>query len=300
MIRRHDGPDVLFDLHLELGEGPSWDAAAGRLSFVDILAGKVYVANPERVIDVLTVGAHVGAALPATGGGYLLARRDGFVRLESDGTAEPLALPLRDLPDLRFNDGKCDPAGRAWAGTMPYEQSLGRGVLYRLQGGEAVEAVTGVGLSNGLGWSPDSRTMYFVDTWAARIDAFDFDAASGTLGARRTLVDLAGAEGVPDGLCVDGEGCLWVAAWDGWEVRRYAPDGRGIGFIRLPVSRPTSCCFVDDWLVITSAAHGLDDDDRSLQPHAGAVFAIRPGVSGPGATRWIPTGRDRPGSLRAP
>jgi sugar lactone lactonase YvrE len=285
--RRYGAPDVLFDLHLELGEGPSWEVATGRLSFVDILAGRVYVADPERVVDVLEVGAHVGAALPAAGGGYLVVRRDGFVRLESDGTEEPLALPLRDQPELRFNDGKCDPTGRAWAGTMPYEQSVGRGVLYRLQGGEAIEAVTGVGLSNGLGWSPDSRTMYFIDTRAARIEAFDFDVASGTLGARRTLVDLAGAEGMPDGMCVDDEGCLWVAMWDGWEVRRYAPDGRQVGSARLPVGRPTSCCFVDDVLVITSAAHGLGDRDLAGQPHAGAVFAIRPGVSGPGATPWV-------------
>ena len=293
VIRKYDAPDVLFDLHLELGEGPSWEAAAGCLSFVDILAGRVFVANPERVVDVLEVGSHVGAALPAAGGGYLVARRDGFVRLGTDGTLAPLALPLRDHPDLRFNDGKCDPTGRAWAGTMPYQRAPGRGVLYRLVGGEATPTVTGVGLSNGLGWSPDARSMYFIDTWAARIDVFDFDAASGTLGGRRTLVDLAGAGGAPDGLCVDGEGCLWVAMWGGWEIRRYAPDGRHLGSVRLPASRPTSCCFVDDMLVITSASEGLDDGELAAQPHAGAVFALRPGVSGPGATPWDRDDGDR-------
>jgi len=291
VIRDHGAPDVLFDLGLDLGEGPSWDAASGGLSFVDILAGHVYVANTERVVDVLEVGAHVGAALPATGGGYLVARRDGFVRLGGDGTVEPLALPLRDQPELRFNDGKCDPTGRAWAGTMPYGPGPGRGVLYRLAGSEAAEVITGVGLSNGLGWSPDSRTMYFIDTAAAHVDAFDFDAASGTLGARRTLVDLADAEGSPDGMCVDGEGCLWVALWEGWEVRRYAPDGRQVGAVRMPVSKPTSCCFAADMLVITSAAHGLGHRDVTAQPHAGAVFAIGPGVSGPGATPWVRTQR---------
>jgi len=289
VIQRYDAPDVLLDLQLDLGEGPSWDAAAGRLSFVDILAGLVYVANPERVIDILEVGMHVGAALPAANGGYLVARRDGFARLGDDGSIKPLALPLRDQPGLRFNDGKCDPIGRAWAGTMPYHDRPGRGALYRLEGGEAVAAVTGVGLSNGLGWSPDARSMYFIDTRAAHIDAFEFAATTGSLGARRTLVDLAGAEGIPDGMCVDAEGCLWVAMWDGSEVRRFAPDGRQLGAVRMPVSRPTSCCFVDDVLVITSASHGLSDGDLALQPHAGAVFATRPGVSGPGATRWVRT-----------
>jgi sugar lactone lactonase YvrE len=288
VIQRYGTPDVLLDLQLDLGEGPSWNAAAGRLSFVDVLAGRVHVADRERVIDVLDVGAHVGAALPAAGGGYLVARRDGFVRLGHDGSVEPLALPLRDRPDLRFNDGKCDPTGRAWAGTMPYEGGPGRGTLYRLQGREAIAAVSGVGLSNGLGWSPDARSMYLIDTLAARLDVLDFDAASGSLRARRCLVDLAGAAGLPDGMCVDGEGCLWVAMWDGSEVRRYAPDGRQLGAVRMPVSRPTSCCFVDEVLVITSAAHGLSDGDLAAQPHAGAVFAIRPGVSGPGVTPWVP------------
>lgn len=289
MTKRYDAPDVLLDLHLDLGEGPSWDAATGRLSFVDILAGHVYVASPERVVDVLDVGAHVGAALPAAGGGFLLARRDGFVWLGDDGELEPLALPLRDTPDLRFNDAKCDVTGRAWAGTMPYEPAPGRAAVYRLRDGQAQAVVTGVGQANGIGWSPDTRTMYVVDTRAAHVDAFAFDAVAGSLGSRRTLVDLASGPGVPDGLCVDAEGCLWVAMWDGSEVRRYAPDGRPLGAIPMPVSRPTSCCFIDDVLVITSAALGLGPGDLAREPHAGAVFATRPGVSGPGATAWIRT-----------
>jgi sugar lactone lactonase YvrE len=172
---------------------------------------------------------------------------------------------------------------------MPYGDAAGRGALYRLQDGEAAVAVSGVGLSNGLGWSPDARVMYLVDTRASHLDAFDFDAATGSLGTRRAVLDLAGDAGVPDGMCVDAEGCLWVAIWDGAQVRRYADDGRLLAAIPMPVSRPTSCCFIDDALVITSAAHGLSTDALARQPHAGAVFAIRPGVSGPGATPWVRT-----------
>jgi sugar lactone lactonase YvrE len=289
MSERYGTPDVLLDLHLDLGEGPSWDAASGRLSFVDILAGHVYVATAERVIDVLDAGAHVGAALPAAGGGFLLARRDGFVLLGDDGTLEPLSLPLVDVPDLRFNDAKCDVTGRAWAGTMPYEAAPGRAAIYRLADGRAEVVVTGLDQANGLGWSPDARTMYVIDTRTARLDAFDFDAATGSVGARRTIVDLAGESGVPDGLCVDAEGCLWIAMWDGSEVRRHGPDGRLIGSITMPVSQPTSCCFMNDVLVITSAAHDLAPDELARQPHAGAVFAIRTGVSGPAATAWVRT-----------
>ena len=288
MSERYGSPDVLLNLHLDLGEGPSWDAT-GRLSFVDILAGHVYVATPERVIDVLDAGAHVGAALPAAGGGFLLARRDGFVALGDDGTLEPLALALWDVPDLRFNDAKCDVTGRAWAGTMPYEEAPGRAAIYRLGDGQAEAVVTGLGQANGLGWSPDARTMYVIDTRTARLDAFDFDAAAGSVGARRTLVDLAGEAGVPAGLCVDADGCLWIAMWGGSEVRRHGPDGRLLGAIPMPVSRPTSCCFIGDVLVITSAAHELVPDDLARQPHAGAVFAIRTGASGPPVTPWVRT-----------
>jgi sugar lactone lactonase YvrE len=284
---RYATPDVLLDLHLDLGEGPAWDATTGRLSFVDILAGRLCVADLDHVAHVLDVGDHVGAALPVAGGGFLLARRDGFVRLAEDGSQEPLALPLRDAPDLRFNDAKCDPAGRAWAGTMAYDEGPGRGVLYRLDGRRATPVVTGTGLSNGLGWSPDGRTMYFVDSVAGTVDAFDFEPASGAPTARRTVVAVESAAGVPDGMCVDDEGCLWVAVWGGWEVRRFAPDGRPLGAVRLPASQPTSACFVDDVLVITTAAIGLGTADLAAQPHAGAVFAVRPGASGPPATPWV-------------
>ena len=286
-MRRYEGAGVLFDIHTDIGEGPSWDAGAGQLSWVDILGGRVYVANLERIVDVFEIGAHVGAALPAAGGGFLVARRDGFVRLAADGGQVPLALPLEHQPDLRFNDAKCDPRGRAWAGTMSYEFSLDRGVLYRLDGRTAMPEITSVGLSNGLGWSPDGRTMYLADSWARRISAYDFDMDAGRTSGGRTLVDFSGDEAVPDGLSVDDEGCLWVAMWGGWEVRRYAPDGRQVGAVPLPVGQPSSCCFAGDLLVITTAANGLDEAALLAQPHAGALFSVRTGVTGPSATPWI-------------
>jgi sugar lactone lactonase YvrE len=279
-------PDVLFDLAADTGEGPSWVEATGHLSFVDIPAGRVYLGDLAGIGATFEVGVDVGAAMPATDGGFLLARRDGFVRLAPDGTQTPIALPLADDPSVRFNDGKVDPQGRPWAGTMPYGDQLGRGVLYRLDGATPVEAVTGVGQSNGLGWSPDGRTLYFVDTRAACVDAFDVDIANGGIANRRTLVDLAGAEGVPDGLCVDDDGSLWVAMWGGWAVLRFTPGGRELEGIRMPVAQPSSCCFAGDVLVVTTAAHDLSPGQLAAQPHAGAVFAVRPGVSGPGAVPW--------------
>ena len=287
-MKRYAAAEVLFDIGAGLAEGPAWDASRGRLSFVDIEAGRVHVASLERIEATVEIGTHVGAAIPAAGGGYLIARRDGFVRLAPDGSQVPIALPLADVPRLRFNDGKADPQGRAWAGTMPYDDADGLGVLYRLDGTAAVPAVTGTSLSNGLGWSADGRTMYFIDTRVRRVDAFDYDALTAMPSRRRVLIDFGDLEGAPDGMCVDDDGCLWVAAWDGAAVHRFAPDGRRIGMLPLPVSRPTSCCFAGDVLVVTSAAGGLDDTQRAREPHAGAVFACRPGVSGPPATSWVP------------
>lgn len=282
----YPAPDVLFDLQLDVGEGPSWVEADERLSFVDVTGGRVYTANLERVVDVFDIGTHVGAALPAADGGFLLARRDGFVRLGADGTQEPIALPLADDPSVRFNDGKVDPQGRAWAGTMPYATEPGRGVLYRLDGSAVTPMVTGIGLSNGLGWSPDGRTMYYIDTRADRVDAFDVDPDTGDIANRRVLVDFASEPGSPDGMCVDDDGCLWVAFWGGWAVHRIAPDGRHLGRVEMPVSQPSSCCFAGDMLVITSASRGLTAMQLAAEPDAGAVFVVRPGISGPGAVPW--------------
>ena len=293
-MTREPAPEVLFDVQAKVGEGPSWVAHSGRLSFVDIVAGRVFVADLSRIHATVEIGMHVGAALPAADGGFLLARRDGFVRLAPDGTQAPIALPLEHDPDLRFNDGKVDPTGRAWAGTMTYEEGAARGVLYRLDGDVATPVVSGLGLSNGLGWSPDGRTMYLADSRAGTVDAFHYDWATGEATRRRPFLDLSAGPGVPDGLSVDDEGCLWVAMWDGWAVRRFAPDGRELERVEMPVSRPSSCCFAGDALVITTASHGLPAAELAREPHAGALFVARPGVSGPGAVPW--PGRTAAGS----
>lgn len=291
----HPTPDLLFDLRADVGEGPSWVTATGQLSFVDITAGLVHVGDLGGVRRTIEIGAHVGAALPAVDGGFLLARRDGFVRLTPDGQQEAVALPLAGTPEVRFNDAKCDPAGRAWGGTMGYADGTALGVLYRLDDGTTTPVVTGLGLANGIGWSPDSSRMYLVDSRAGTIDVMDYDLGSGTASERRPFIDLSAGPGVPDGLCVDDDGCLWVAIWGGSAVRHFAPDGRDLDGIAMPVSQPSSCCFAGDVLVVTTASHGLAPDHLAREPHAGAVFGVRPGVRGPAAVPWPgtgPAGRD--------
>jgi sugar lactone lactonase YvrE len=276
--------DVLVDAAADLGEGPTWDAAQGCLVWVDIMAGALHLTEASGATRrTHTVGEHLGAALPAEGGGWLLATRSGFSTLSDGGDLRPLLPVHGERPDLRFNDAKCDPRGRAWAGSMAYESTPGAGALYRLDHGPTATVVLdGVTVGNGLGWSPDRREMYYVDSPTQTLRAFTYDDDTGGLGSPRVVATIPADEGTPDGLCVDDDGCIWLALWDGSAVSRYTPGGRLDAVVPLPVVRPTSCCFGGGVLYITSATHGL----AKAEPPAGAVFAVDAGISGPPATPW--------------
>jgi sugar lactone lactonase YvrE len=198
--------------------------------------------------------------------------------VHDDGAVHELAQPEAGRTDVRMNDGACDPQGRFWAGTMAYDESPGAGTLYRLElDGSCTTMLTGLTISNGIGWSPDASTMYLNDSGTGRVDAFRFDGPSGAISDRRTLVQISEPGVAPDGLTVDDEGGIWVALWNGGAVHRYAPDGSLLTSVQLPVERPTSCAFGGperETLFVTSARTGLDDDALIRQPHAGKVFAI--------------------------
>jgi sugar lactone lactonase YvrE len=280
--------ELAVDARADLGEGPAWDAAAGRLIWVDITRSVIHELFPDGRSRAREVPEHVGAAVPRTRGGLLLAIRSGFATLADDGSVSVIASVEADDDSTRMNDGKCDPQGRFWAGTMAYAETPGAGSLYRLDPGGAVHRVlTGVTISNGLGWSPDGKVMYYTDTATGGVDTFGFDAASGALTGRRRLITVDPADGSPDGMTVDDEGCLWVALWGGGAVRRYRQDGTLDAVIPLPASKVTSCAFGGQDggdLYITTAAGGLSPGRRAAEPHAGGVFRCRPGVTGPPAT----------------
>ena len=270
----------------ELGEGPVWDVPSQSLIWVDITGRFVHRHWPAdgRVASYRTPSP-VGSVCLSRSGRFTLALEDGFwMANEAFDDLRPVALVHPADSGLRFNDGKCDPAGRFWAGSMAYSERPGAGALYRLDAGSSVTRVLdGVGISNGLDWSADQRTFYYTDTPTQRVVAFDYDVTSGDLGDRRVLVRIEPEHGAPDGLTVDAEGYLWVALWNGWSVRRYTPDGRLDRVIRLPVAQVTSCAFggpdLRD-LYVTSAAYNLSADDRRAQPLAGSVFRLRPGPIG--------------------
>jgi sugar lactone lactonase YvrE len=277
--------ELVLDAKAELAEGPCWLADRERLLWVDIKAGHVHLFDPATGSDrFVEVGQPVGAAVPADDGRLALAVRDGFAMLDLEtGRTEPVADVEREVPGNRMNDGKCDSAGRFWAGTMATPSRRGQGALYRLEAGRGVERMVGeVGISNGLGWSPDDRLMYYIDTLEGRVDVFDFDAGTGSIANRRPFAVIE-RPGHPDGMTMDADGGLWVALWGGGRVVHYLPDGTLRETIEIPVAQPSSCAFggpdLRD-LYITSAWQDLTPDQRRDQPAAGGLFRCRPGVAG--------------------
>jgi sugar lactone lactonase YvrE len=284
--------EVALDARADLGEGPVWDDRRQRLIFVDIMRGEVHALDPLTGADrVVSVGRPVGAVALTTRGDWILAAERGFFRADPETGRTSLIVNVEPgRTDTRMNDGAVDPAGRFWAGTMSLVRQSGQGTLYRLDpDGTARPMIAPVTTSNGIDWSPDGGRMYYVDTRTRRIDVFTFDVSSGTPTERRTFVDLADETGRPDGLIVDEEGAIWVAMWQGGEVRRYLDDGRLDAIVRIPATLTTKCAFGGPALAdlyITTAAGALDASQRAGQPHAGAVFRVRPGVAGQPVRRF--------------
>ncbi|WP_067186276.1 SMP-30/gluconolactonase/LRE family protein [Microtetraspora niveoalba] len=267
--------EIALRTRAEVAESPTWLAETGELLWVDIPAAEIHRFSPSTGSDTVRhAPQHVGAARPRANGGLVLNLVDGVGLLDPDGGFRWLADLARD--GVRGNDAAVDPQGRLWAGTMRYDQARGGGRLYRVDpDGAVVTVLESVTISNGIGWSPDGTLMYYADTPTGRVDVFDY-APSGELSGRREFAAIDG--GSPDGLTVDGDGCVWVAVWGGGQVRRYAPDGRLDRAVDVPVDRPTACAF---------GGRGLTDlyitsESKEGQPLAGSLFVL------PGAGVGLP------------
>ncbi|HSY16414.1 MAG TPA: SMP-30/gluconolactonase/LRE family protein [Jatrophihabitantaceae bacterium] len=262
------------------GEGPAWDPAVGQLRFVDMMTGDLLTLRPDGGADRVHVGTVAAAWRPHTSGGVIVAVERGFALLADDGTVRTLPEVFTD-PAIRMNDGGCDPQGRFYCGTMAYDGTSGAGTVYRLDLDGSVSAVlTGVSISNGIVWSLDGQTVYYVDTPTKRVDAFDFLAEAGTFGQRRPVAAITAPGASPDGMTIDADGFLWVALWGGGAVHRYSPDGTLADVIDVGARQVSACAFGGpelDTLYITTSRQGLNDDE---QPGAGALFATVPGVRG--------------------
>lgn len=265
-----------------LGEGPVWDASRKTILWVDILQAEIHQFSPEKKEHkVFKTNAMVGAIALRESGGLVAALKNGFAFIDPEkGVTEPVADPEKNLPNNRFNDGKCDAAGRFWAGTMSIAGTPDEGNLYTLEPDLSVSVkLQHVACSNGLAWGQDGNILYYIDTPTRQVVAFDYDLADGNISNKRVVITIPAEEGFPDGMTIDTEGMLWIAMWDGWQVCRYNPvNGRLLDSISLPVSRVTSCTFGGDNLqdlYITSAKTGLSEIELRDQPHAGCLFVIK-------------------------
>jgi len=268
----------------QLGEGPLWHH--DRLYWADITGHALWCTWPDVPRhDCWQFDRTVNAVLPRRSGGLVLAMNDGLYHFDpARASLSLLAQTDIGLP-TRCNDGKCDAAGRLWIGTTPLGNEGPLGSLYRFDlAGRLGRVFPDIGCSNGLAWSADQRTMYYIDSPTRRIDRCDFEPTSGTPGHRRPHVLVPPELGYPDGMAIDAEGHLWVGHWGGWAVVRYHGEtGAELARLSLPVARVTSCAFGGprfEQLYITTARTGLTDEELAAQPQAGALFVATPGVRG--------------------
>lgn len=304
---------LAIDAKDKIGEQPVWDSAHKRLVWCDNAIGVIHEARLEGTSDWResrrwTLGRHIGAAIPRARGGFIVVAGTDILMLNEAGDIAPFARLDADPLLVGLNDAKCDPQGRLWAGTLCNDLitstsgvTTGRGALYRIDpDGTVTTILKNVTLSNGLDWSPDGSTFYYIDSHSLSVDAFDFDPEHGTISNRRTVVTIKRGEGMPDGMTVDSEGCLWVAVLGAGEIRRYAPSGTQLSHIEVSAPAVTSCAFggpdgAD--LFITSACVRLPHatmtiygfsaevvENSSTAPGAGGLFTCRPNVKGKPAT----------------
>ena len=273
--------DLLHDAKAYLGEGPIWDAHTQTLYWVDILDKRIY-AGPELLIEL---DESVGCIAPRKSGGLVLTRRSSFASLELDSVRTALLSALTDEPsNNRFNDGKCDPRGRFIAGTMDLHETSPTGSLYSFDGKSVTKILSNITVSNGLAWSPDHKTFYYIDTPTRAVRAFDYDLATGVLANARVVVYVPEALGWPDGMTSDMQGNLWIAMWGGAKLTKWNPNtGVLLKQIPVPALNVSSCIFGGrnmNELYITSARKGLDEAALTKYPLTGGVFCLETNVEG--------------------
>jgi sugar lactone lactonase YvrE len=270
------------DVQAILGEGPVWVPSERALYWVDINGRKIFCLHDGQAHSWETP-LKVGAIWPRATGGFIAGTDQGLAFTEDFRSFDIFAHPEEAHPDNRFNDGKTDRQGRFWAGTMDNTERHARGTLYRLDSNRSLTAIdSGYRVTNGPAFSPDGRTMYESDSALQVTYVFNADEAGNAID-RRTFIQFGKGDGYPDGMTVDSEGCLWIAFWDGWCVRRFSPDGELLLKLDTPVQRPTSCAFGGDdlkSLFITSARRDLQGTELEKQPLAGGLFAAEVGVAG--------------------
>ncbi len=278
---------LLADKKLILGEGPFWDGRTKQFHCVDIMAGEIHCLLPG--LDKWTkhsIGQQVGFAIPNDVGQFLVGLQQGIAVFDPSSNSTTFLSNIEsELMGNRFNDGKCDANGRLWAGTMNLEAKPKAGNFYSMDENYRVhKRLSNISISNGLEWSLDNSTFYYIDTPTYKVTAFDFDLEASTITNQRAVIDVDPSIGLPDGMTIDSEGMLWIAHWDGNCVCRWNPEtGNVLQKIYVPAAGVSSCCFGGeelDVLFITTAKVGFDANLLNKYPLSGGIFTVKPGVSG--------------------
>lgn len=279
--------ELAYEIPALLGEGAIWNHKSGELYWVDIEGKKLHIYRPQsHTLRTLDTPSRIGTVVPIDEKEAIIALEDGIYRINiHTGTTTLFSGVESKVTENRFNDGKCDPAGRLWVGSMHLEKSAPNARLYMIgTDGKAEAKVEGVTISNGIVWSSDNKTMYYIDTPTAKIRAYDFDPDSGAISNERVAVQVPDSLGFPDGMAIDAEDKLWVGMWNGNAVARFDPaTGKLLSKIAVPAHNVTSCAFGGkdlDTLYITTASVEMTEEERLKFPKAGSVFMAVPGVKG--------------------
>lgn len=287
-------PDVFCRVESEVGESPLWDQSRNCLWWVDLLKGELHACQPGGRDELhASIGDSLGFVAPLDHEAFVAGTRHSVGTLTlHDGKYVPKLALERARPSYRSNDGKCDPLGRLWLGTMSDERPKD-GRWYRVSSDYRLFEWSGAAdLPNGLCWSPDGTTMYMADSARSVIERWSYDPALGSPRKLLSALRIPPEEGRPDGMTIDAEGHIWVALWGGGAVRRYGPDGHLDMQIALPASLAASCVFGGkdrDLLFITTARYKLTAQQLANEPLAGSVFVCRPGPTGMAADRFVPS-----------
>ena len=281
--------ELVYDAKAILGEGPVWDPRSNSLLWMDIEKGELHFLNTSTLQDEFVgFGKRISAVVPTYNEGELIVALEDGIALYNKNRYPPvnyIALPESHLPDNRFNDGKCDPMGRFWVGSMDMKGRMDRAALYCVDRNLTIEKrISDISTSNGLAWNRELNTMYHIDSPTYSVMAFDYNPEDATIKNSRPVIDVPKNHGSPDGMCIDEEGMLWIAHWDGFNVSRWNPeDGKLILKIALPVPKPTSCTFGGKdlkQLYVTSARSELSREIINKYPTSGGIFVIETKVKG--------------------
>jgi sugar lactone lactonase YvrE len=276
-------PEVILDAQAALGEGPAWDAKTRTLYWIDIVDKRIHYHRDDEdgfiQLDVMP-----GCLAPARDGSVIVAAHASILTLEPATAKQTVLTSVREPANNRFNDGKCDPAGRFLAGTMDMGEKIPSGALHSFDGSQVTRLLGDICISNGLAWSPDHKTFYHVDTPTREVKAFDYDLETGQIANPRVVIRVPETLGWPDGMTSDMDGNLWIAMWGGAQVTRWDPrTGQLLEQIPLPAKHVTSCVFGGDYLnelYITSARRGLDHADLTAYRYSGSLMRVKTQVQG--------------------